>query len=100
MKRARSLGATLAFGLLVGGCHHKVTMPRDEPATPSPGAHVTIPACASRAAPSAHDALEGFTGPTLVRTAAQGRMERATIGADPESAEGQEEHSAGSQQLR
>jgi hypothetical protein len=32
-------------------------MPRDEPATPSPGAHVAIPACASRAAPSARDAL-------------------------------------------
>src|SRR2546430_4488559 len=33
-------------------------MPRDEPATPSPGAHAAIPACASRPAPSADDALE------------------------------------------
>ncbi len=53
------LGAALAFGLLAGGCHHhKATMPPEEPATPSPGAPIVIPACAPRAVSSAHDALE------------------------------------------
>lgn len=53
------LGASVAFGLLVAGCHHhKVRMSREEPATPSPGPPIVIPACAPRPASSTHDELE------------------------------------------
>jgi hypothetical protein len=41
-----------------------------------------------------------YTGPTLVRSVAQGRMEEALTGTDPEWDEGQEERSVPSQRLR
>jgi hypothetical protein len=59
MRASLSLQAVLILGLFVAACHHhKVTMPREEPTTPSPGADVVIPACAPRTALKAQDALE------------------------------------------
>lgn len=59
MSRSIALSVALICGLFVGACRqHKVTMPRQEPSTPSPGANIVIPSCAPPAASSAQEALE------------------------------------------